>query len=89
MTEDILNYNFNRAAFYCNDNGEFYMVRIFNPNLSDKTGDYPVISASEAETLLLNGNYITTVPYEIAGKEYISKTELVYRTGTYEKYYMP
>lgn len=89
LAEDILDYNFNRAAFYCNDNGELYMVRIFNPNLSDKTGDYPVISASEAETLLLNGNYITTVPYEIAGKEYISKTELVYRTGTYEKYYMP
>ena len=34
-------------------------------------------------------NYITTVPYEMPGEEYIAKVELVYRVGEYEKYYIP
>lgn len=89
LTDQILSYHFNRAAFYCDDEGKFYMVRIFRPNLSDKAGDYPIISAEEAKDLLLNGNYITTVPYEMPGQKYIAKVELVYRTGKYEEFYMP
>ncbi len=52
-------------------------------------GDYPIISAEEAKKLLLNKNYITTVPNEFPGESYIAKTELVYRTGAHEKYFMP
>lgn len=89
MTEQIINYNFNRTAFYCNDEGNLYMARIYQPDLSDKAGDYPIISAEEATELLLGGNYLSTVPYEISGRESIAKTELIYRTGSYEKYYMP
>ncbi|MDE7188046.1 MAG: hypothetical protein K2O13_11150, partial [Lachnospiraceae bacterium] len=33
--------------------------------------------------------YITTVPYEMPGKKYIAKRELIYRTNNYEEYYMP
>ena len=65
------------------------MARIFQPNLSKKVADYPIISAEEAKELLLNGNYITTVPYEMPGENYIAKRELVYRTSKHEKYYMP
>ena len=89
MTEQIINYNFNRVAFYCDDNGDLYMARIYQPDLSEKVADYPIISADEAEKLLLNGNYITTVPYEMPGKKYIAKSELVYRTDNHEEYYMP
>lgn len=89
LTDLILNYNFNRTAFYCDENGDLYMARIFQPNLSKKVADYPIISAEEAKELLLNGNYITTVPYEMPGKNYIAKRELVYRTSKHEKYYMP
>ncbi len=89
MTEQILNYNFNRAAFYCDDNGDLYMARIYQPDLSEKVADYPSISAGKAEELLLNGNYVTTVPYEMPGKKYIAKSELIYRTSNYEEYYMP
>lgn len=39
--------------------------------------------------MLLNGNYITTVPCEISEATLIKKVELVYRTGKYEKCYMP
>lgn len=88
-TEQIINYNFNRAAFYCDDNDELFLARVFQPDLSRRLGDYPIISAGEAKELLLNKNYITTVPYEMPGENYIAKAELVYRTGRYEKYYMP
>lgn len=87
--EQIINYNFNRVAFYCDDNGELFLVRIFQPNLSKEVGDYPIISSSQAKELLLNGNYISTVPYEFPGAEFIKKVELIYRTGGYEEYYMP
>ena len=85
----ILHYNFTPVAFYCDDTGGLFLVRIWQPDLSQKMGDYPIIIASEARELLLEGHYITTVPYEIPGREYIRKVELVYRTGTQKEYYMP
>lgn len=85
----IVNYNFNQAAFYCGDDGKLFLARIFHPDLSVKTGDYPVISPEDAKALLLNGNYITTVPTELPGQDYIAGVELVYRTGQREEYYMP
>lgn len=87
--EQIVNYNFNRVVFSRDDNGELFMIRIYKPNLSKKLGDYPIIDSEQAKELLSNGNYITTVPNEFPGEEYIKKTELIYRTGEYEEYYMP
>lgn len=87
--EQIVNYNFNRTVFSRDDNGELFMIRIYKPNLSKKTGNYPIIDSEQAKELLLNGNYITTVPNEFPGEEYIKKTELIYRTGEHEEYYMP
>ncbi len=87
--EQIINYNFNRIAFYCNDSGELYMARIYRPDLSSKLGDYPIISSEQAKELLLNGNYISTVPYGLPGAEFIKKAELIYRTDEHEECYMP
>ena len=87
--DQILHYNFTPVAFYCDDAGGLFLVRIWQPDLSQKMGDYPIITASQARELLLEGHYITTVPYEMPGREYIRKVELVYRTGTQKEYYMP
>ena len=87
--EQIINYNFNRVAFYCDDNGKLFLARVFQPDLSKKMGDYPIISSGKAKELLLNGNYLSTVPYEFPSAEFIKKVELIYRTGGYEAYYMP
>ena len=57
--------------------------------MSAKAGDYPLISVQEAKELLLNGNYISDVMYELMGEEYIKKTELIYRLGVHEEYFMP
>ena len=52
-------------------------------------GDYPIIDVGKARELLLDGHYITNVPYELPGENYIAKAELVYRVGELETYYMP
>lgn len=88
-TEQILNYNFNRIAFYCDDSGNLFMVRIHQPDLSQKAGDYPIITSEKAEELLAIGNYITNVPDEMPGLEYVRKVELVYHSETYDAYFMP
>lgn len=88
-TQQIINYNFNRVAFYCNDEGKLFLARIYQPNLSGVVGDYPIITSEQASELLSNGKYITTVPYNIHGLESVKKIELVYRTGEREEYYMP
>lgn len=87
--DQILNYNFNRIEFCRSDEGKLSFIRIARPDLTRKVGNYPLISAEEAEMLLLNGNYITSVPYEMPGEDYIAKVELVYRHGKYDKYYVP
>lgn len=87
--ENLINYNFNRISFVANEEGGLWIVRIRRPDLSKKAGDYPVINVRQAKELLLNGKYITSVPYEFPGESYIAKAELVYRTGEAEQYYVP
>ena len=77
------------TTFHCDDEGKLFIARIYQPDLSVKVGDYPIISREQARELLVNGSYLTSVPYEIPGSEYVKKVELIYRTGTHEQYFMP
>lgn len=88
-TEQFINYNFNRVVFYGDEEGKLYLARIYQPDVSIKMGDYPIISWQQAKALLLNGNYITTVPYDFPGARFIKKVELVYRTNQHEEFFMP
>lgn len=88
-TRQILNYNFNSASFACNDEGKLWIIRLDRPDLSQKVGDYPIISVKEAQALLCSGNYITTVPEEMPGEEYIARVELIYRDSDLDEYFMP
>ena len=89
ITEAIINYNFNWVGFYCDDDGKLCLTSTRQPDLSQKIGNYPIITEGEAKDLLLKGNCITTVPYGLPEENYIAKTELVYRTGSREQYFMP
>ena len=86
----MLNFAFNEVQLAPNDEGKLMLMRV-NDKLScaEKIGDYPIISADEAKDMLLEGGYITTVPYEMPGKKYIAKAELIYRSGTGENIWMP
>ncbi|MBQ2301805.1 MAG: hypothetical protein II254_01010 [Oscillospiraceae bacterium] len=87
---DMLNFAFNEVQLAPNDEGKLMLIRI-NDKLScaEKIGDYPIISPEEAKDMLLEGGYITTVPYEMPGKKYIAKCELIYRSGISENIWMP
>ena len=87
---DMLNFAFNEVQLAPNDEGKLMIIRV-NDKLScaEKIGDYPIISVGEATDMLLEGSYITTVPYEMPGKKYIAKVELIYRSGTGENIWMP
>lgn len=88
-TRQLLNYSFACAGFSCDDEGRLWIVRLCQADLSQKVGDYPVIDARQAEKLLLEGRYITNVPYELPGEQYVRKVELLYLTGRREEYFMP
>ena len=88
--EDLLNFNFRCVNFYPNDSGKLSIIRRNNGLLSaEKLGDYPVITAAEAEERLSAGNYQTSVPAAFSGEESIGRVELVYRTGRSEEILMP
>lgn len=89
LTEKILGYNFNFTIFCPDFEGNLNIIHRYNYDLSEKLGDYPIISEEQAYELLLNGNYITSVPYELPGPEFIKKTELIYRVTCFEEVYMP
>lgn len=74
----IVNYNFNHTDFYCNDEGKLFIARVYAPDLSQKLGDYPIITTSRAQKLLTEGFYYTSAPYDMRGEKYIAAKELVY-----------
>ena len=87
--ERMLNWNFRRVSFYCDDDGKLFLIRMRNPDLTEKFGDYPILTAEEAADLLADGQYATSVPAEFPGEEWIARTELLYRSGSGEKVWMP
>lgn len=78
-----------KSAWLCEDQGKLWLIWLDAYDLSEKAGDYPILTAEEATDLLCSGNYITTVPAEFPGREKIVRTELMYRTERTAEYFMP
>lgn len=89
QTQELLEFFFHGAEFFCNEGGEPWLIRLRCTDLSDKVGDYPIITAQQAQAQLVAGHYITSCGWEMPGEAYIRKVELVYRTGEYDEYFMP
>lgn len=90
VTEQILGYNFTSVAFFPAEDGNVWAgLRQNHYDLSEKMGDYPIITPEEAQTLLSEGHGITTVPRPMPGVDFIRKTELVYRNSPIDAFYMP
>ena len=89
-TEAILNYSFHSAVFLSDDNGNLMGIRLEDDlACARELGDYPIITADEAKTLLQSGRYITSVPYELPGEDYVADVELAYRNGKTDEYFLP
>lgn len=89
LEERILGYHFNRVTFSQTEDGQLFIIRLTRTTLTQKLGDYPIISEAEAQSLLEAGHYLTTVPEAMPGAAYIAKCELVYRSGVMEEVFMP
>lgn len=90
LTERILNFNFNKVQFAPDDSGNLMLIRKSDGlSCAEKIGDYPLVTSEEALKLLLDGNYITSVPEKMPGEEYVAKTELVYQTGYTNATFLP
>lgn len=88
-TDRLLQYNFDKVEFSCNDEGQLHLIRVYGPDLSQKLGDYPLLTVAEAKELLAQGHYLTSVPQEMPGLDQVARVELAYRTGRREGCYMP
>lgn len=88
-TQRLLDYSFDRATFSCDNEGRLWLIRLKGHDLSQKVGDYPIITPKAAKKLLAEGKYITTVPYALPGEEYVRRVELCYLTDRSEAYFMP
>lgn len=88
--EAILNYSFRRAAFFPDKGGNLSEIRLEDSlACARELGDYPIITAEEAKTLLLNGGYITSAPYEMPGEDCVAGVELAYRNSRTDEYFLP
>lgn len=88
-TQKILGYNFNRISFSPNDEGKLWIIDRYKADLSQKIGNYPIITAQEARKLLIQKKYITSVPEKMPGEKMIAGVSLIYRTSQYDKVFMP
>ena len=89
IEEQIVNYSFNTVYFEPSAEGHLYVITRSKTDLSNKIGDYPIITADAARKLLLEGRYVTTVPEEFPGGEYVAKVELMYRSSRYDSTFFP
>lgn len=87
--EQILQYNFRQAEFWCDDSGRLAGIRMYNPDLTEMLGEYPVISVGEAKELLVEELNTAAAPDETPDPSRIRGGELVYRTAGTCEYFLP
>ncbi|MBP3435412.1 MAG: hypothetical protein J6K62_03680 [Clostridia bacterium] len=89
VTESMVNYAFHRIRFYGNEDGSLSQASFYGGTRDAVVGDYPIITVDEAEKLLIEGRYLTSVPDAFPGAEAIGKVELVYRVDSREEFFIP
>lgn len=90
--ERLLNRSLYSAHVLFNEEGELCRIRFGGAVLSERLGNYPILTEEEARAELLAGRYITSVPYDFPGEKQIGGVELMYRCGKsclpYYRYYV-
>ena len=79
VTDSLTGSAYRSMRLCLNEEGELWLIWICWPDLSGVIGNYPIISPAEAQKLLLEGNYASSVPYEAGGEEAVRGVELCYR----------
>lgn len=90
LTQQIVNYNMNAVEFTCDDSRRLWLIDRNHVEDSQKVGDYPILTPKEAEAAFDAGDFLTTVPSEYFPQTMkIAKMELIYRTDSRDRYYLP
>ena len=89
LEDRIVAYSFKPCEFYPDENGDLWIIRKYSHDLSASLGAYPIITEEQAEDMLLEGHYLTTVAEGLPDDPHVAKFELVYRTGRLEEFFMP
>lgn len=88
ITKQMLNYAYNYTTLGVQEN-QLTQISLFKSNLSQFIGDYPIIDTEAAKVLLLNGQYLSSVPETIENDNQIARVELIYSNHPFEQYLMP
>lgn len=89
LEQKLLNYYFNNIRIVTNEKNEITSAWLKKTDLSDKIGDYTIITAEQAKQLLYSGKYTSTLANTFSQNMTVVKTELVYRNTIYDSIYMP
>ena len=99
LADRIVNYNFNRSDFDIDKDGLITSIWIYRPDLSQKLGDYPIISIDEAKELLAAGHFYGGGSWTkneagemvriFPGMEWVKHVELVYLPSFHYNVHMP
>lgn len=84
----IINYGLKRVRVYCNNNSITY-IRFSNFELTDKLGDYPIISAKKARETAVKANLHNPFFNNPDSQNDIIKTELTYLEYQGQELLMP
>ena len=88
--QTLLNYCFRRAELFLSAEGQLTQLVLHDELCcAEPLGDYPLISRQEAETLLRQGSFISSVPYAVTADSEIGAVELVYRTSSADADFLP
>ena len=80
LEQQIVSYSLNRADPYASgEQGEGFSIWVTSADLSNKLGDYPVISLDEARQQLEQGAYYCSTGDFFPGPDKIAAVEIVYR----------
>ncbi|MBQ7359784.1 MAG: hypothetical protein IJW63_06810 [Lachnospiraceae bacterium] len=88
IEERLVNYFFNNVRFSLSY-GKLSYIHGDEVTKVEKIADYPIITLEEAKEKLAKGEYLTSVPYDMPGMEYVAGVELVYDTKILQDYYVP
>lgn len=69
--------------------GNIFRIQYNLSGANELVGNYPIISPTKAKEKMKRGEFITTVPYDFLGTEYIKKIDLVYMDSLYQEYLIP
>ena len=86
--ETVVNYNLRSAELSPSEDGGLGGIRLYRRDLSQKVGDYPLISVDEARELLLNGGELPDTLETLSGDDIVG-VELIYKANEYDEYFVP